>query len=161
MPFWYAIPFFSWLLSLLLKKPTSKEKKQEKTKKPVEQHTETEERQKKTSSKSEIIKAISQVEKELIPEGSTIDEELSNYLQQWNKQITKQSREQLTEDVNSLIKDYIRTTARTLKSSSFNIQRINNLADTLIKTPALQKIREQASLKRYTQLYILKLVKNM
>ena len=161
LPFWYAIPFFSWLLSLFLKKPTSKEKKQEKINNSIEEYSENEEKKKKSSSKSEIIKAINQVEKELVPEGSTIEEELSAYLQQWNKQITKQSREQLTEDVNCLIRDYIRTTARTLKSASFNTQRIKNLADTLIKTPSLQKIGEHASLKMYTQLYILKLVKNM
>jgi hypothetical protein len=104
-------------------------------------------------------KAIEQVEKELIPEGSSLEEELSNSIFQWNKQITKQSREQLTEDVNCLIRDYIRSTIRTLRSASFNIQRIQNLADTLVKTPSLEKIKETNHLNRYVQLYILKLVK--
>ena len=161
LPFWYAIPFFSWLLSLLLKKPSSKDKKQEKTKKPAEDKTETEETKNKTSSKTEILNAIKQVEQQLVPEDSSLEQELSNYELQWNKQITKQSREQLTEDVNSLIRDYIRSTARTIKSSKFNIQRIENLANTLVKTPSLQNIREKHHLTKYVQLYILKLVKNM
>ena len=107
------------------------------------------------------MNAIKQVEKQLIPSDSSLEQELTNYELQWNKQITKQSREQLTEDVNSLIKDYIRSTARTLKSSKFNIQRIENLANTLVKTPSLQNIREKQHLTKYVQLYILKLVKNM
>ncbi len=161
LPFWYTIPFFSWLLSLFLKKPGAKEKKQEKKVQEETEESEKKEKKKTSTSKADIRKAIEQVENQLVPEGSTIDQELSNYLQQWNKQITKQTREQLTEDVNCLIRDYIRTTARTIKSSNFNIQRIENLANTLVKTPSLQKIREQTPLTKYTQLYILKLVKNM
>ena len=162
LPFWYAIPLVSWLLSLFLKKPTPKKHKEEKkVKSPVEENSENESKKKSSSSKSEIINAIKQVEQQLVPENSSLEQELSNYEFQWNKQITKQSREQLTEDVNSLIRDYIRSTARTLKSSKFNIQRIENLANTLVKTPSLQNIREKHHLTKYIQLYILKLVKNM
>lgn len=162
LPFWYAIPLVSWLLSLFLKKPTPKKHKEEKkVKSPVEENTEDENKKKSSSGKSEIMNAIKQVEQQLIPEDSSLEQELSNYELQWNKQITKQSREQLTEDVNSLIRDYIRSTARTLKSSKFNIQRIENLANTLVKTPSLQNIREKHHLTKYVQLYILKLVKNM
>lgn len=162
LPFWYAIPLVSWLLSLFLKKPTPKKHKEEKkVKSPVEENTEDENKKKSSSGKSEIMNAIKQVEQQLIPEDSSLEQELSNYELQWNKQITKQSREQLTEDVNSLIRDYIRSTARTLKSSKFNIQRIENLANTLVKTQSLQNIREKHHLTKYVQLYILKLVKNM
>ena len=162
LPFWYAIPLVSWLLSLFLKKPTPKKHKEEKkVKSPVEENSENESKKKSSSSKSEIMNAIKQVEQQLVPENSSLEQELSNYEFQWNKQITKQSREQLTEDVNSLIRDYIRSTARTLKSSKFNIQRIENLANTLVKTPSLQNIREKQHLTKYIQLYILKLVKNM
>lgn len=162
LPFWYAIPLVSWLLSLFLKKPTQKKHTEEKNvKSTAEENSENESKKKSSSSKSEIMNAIKQVEQQLIPENSSLEQELSNYEFQWNKQITKQSREQLTEDVNSLIRDYIRSTARTLKSSKFNIQRIENLANTLVKTPSLQNIREKQHLTKYIQLYILKLVKNM
>ena len=162
LPFWYSFPFFSWILSIFLKKPGKKEKKQDNKSQTSSKETESKEENKKSStSKSEIKKSIEQVEKQLVPDGSSLEQELSNTELQWNKQITKQSREQLTEDVNSLIKDYIRSTARTLKSTKFNIQRIENLANTLVKTPSLQNIREQSHLTKYVQLYILKLVKNM
>ena len=38
---------------------------------------------------------------------------------------------------------------------------IENLADTLVKTPALQKIGETDAMLMYIQLYIVKLVKNL
>jgi hypothetical protein len=156
LPFWYTVPILSWILSLFFKKPGKSEKKQNTKNQPAQEETK---KKKQTSSKAEMKKAIEQVEKELIPEGSSLEEELSNSIFQWNKQITKQSREQLTEDVNCLIRDYIRSTIRTLRSASFNIQRIQNLADTLVKTPSLEKIKETNHLNRYVQLYILKLVK--
>ena len=162
LPFWYSLPLISWILSLFLKKPGKKEKKQEKKSQTKTVESENKEEKKKTStSKIDIKKAIEQVEKQLVPEDSSLEQELSNCEFQWNKQITKQSREQLTEDINSLIRDYIRSTARTLKSTQFNLQRIENLANTLVKTPSLQNIREQNHLTKYVQLYILKLVKNM
>lgn len=157
LPFYYTVPILSWFLSLFFKKPG----KSEKEKKNQKEKEEPEKKKKTTNSKLELKKAIESVEKELIPQGSTLDEELSNCLFQWNKQITKQSREQLTEDVNCLIRDYIRTTARSLRSSTFNSQRIKNLADTLVKSPSLSNIKEHAPLTMYVQLYILKLVKNM
>lgn len=162
LPFWYTIPFFSWLLSLFMKKPGSKDKQDKKQEKNTKENKDEKTKTKKTtSSKVDLKKAIELVEKELIPEDSSLEDELSNYLLQWNKQITKQTREQLTEDVNCLIRDYIRTTARTIRSTGFNTQRIKTLANTLVKSPSLQKIKETIPLTNYIQLYILKLVKNM
>lgn len=158
LPFWYTVPILSWLLSLFFKKPGQSEKKQDK--KTQSKQNEPEKNVKKTSSKLEMKKAIEKIEKDLIPEDSSLEQELDYSVLQWNKQITKQSREQLTEDVNCLIRDYIRTTIRSLHSVSFDIQRIKNLADTLVKSPSLQKIKETNHLNRYVQLYILKLVKN-
>jgi len=48
-----------------------------------------------------------------------------------------------------------------MKSEGFNKERIENLADTLVKTPAMQKIGEHDALMMYIQLYIIKLVKNI
>ena len=158
LPFWYTVPILSWLLSLFFKKPGQSEKKQDK--KTQSKQNEPEKKEKRTSSKLEMKKAIEKIEKDLIPEDSSLEQELDYSVLQWNKQITKQSREQLTEDVNCLIRDYIRTTIRSLHSVSFDIQRIKNLADTLVKSPSLQKIKETNHLNRYVQLYILKLVKN-
>ncbi len=79
----------------------------------------------------------------------------------WNKLIGKTQSDNLTEDVNCLIRDYIRTVLRTMKPSGFTPDRVNAIAATLCKAPAMQKIGEHDALLMYTKLYIVKLVKNI
>ena len=68
----------------------------------------------------------------------------------------------LTEDVNSLIRDYIRKIVKTLHGSTFTMERVQNLAESLAKrTPALSKIPDQEQLIMYIELYIVKLIKNV
>ena len=74
--------------------------------------------------------------------------------------ITKEANFALTEDVNSLIRDYTRRVVRTLSAQSFTKDRVENLAETLVKTPNMQKIGEEKALKEYVALYILRLVSN-
>ena len=99
--------------------------------------------------------------KETCPRGSSLEEELKTNLHGWNKMLNKQSREHLTEDVNSLIRDYMRKVLRTIRSSNFTAERIQELSQTLINTPSLQKIRDRKELDTYVQLFMIQLVKNI
>ena len=74
--------------------------------------------------------------------------------------ISPQAHLQLTEDVNSLIRDYMRKVINTLTASTFTADRVRSLAKSLVKTPNMQKIKEEESLTQYVELYILKLVSN-
>ena len=74
--------------------------------------------------------------------------------------ITPQAHAQLTEDVNALVRDYMRKVVHTISAQTFTIERIQSLADALVKTPNMQKITEQEALYMYVQLYILRLVSN-
>ena len=86
---------------------------------------------------------------------------MNSYKKQWNRMLTKQAYLNLTEDVNSLIRDYMRKVLRTISGQSFTIDRIQDLAETLCKTPNMQKITDQDSLYVYVQLYMIYLVKNL
>ena len=66
----------------------------------------------------------------------------------------------LTEDVNSLIRDYTRRVVKSLSASSFTRERVENLAKTLVNTPNMQKIKEDKALTEYVILYMLRLVSN-
>ena len=90
---------------------------------------------------------------EFIPEGSTVDRELNFLAKQWNRMISKEAYNNLTEDVNSLIRDYTRRVCNTLTAQSFTKERIENLADALVRTPNMQKIQDQKALTEYVQLY--------
>ena len=101
----------------------------------------------------------SEIEKLIVPPDSTLDSELTSYLNEWNHLLDKTAKKNLVEDVNSLIRDYLRKILRTSSPSSFTLERIKELSYTLAKTPALQKIKDQENLQVYIQLYMLRLIK--
>ena len=164
LPFWYTIPIISTIAGLLFrkKKPVATSKPEaapELTSEDIPD--EVSKKTGKIGSKKEVLQATArEISAELIPAGSTIDRELHSYESLWNKMITKEARMQLTDDVNCLIRDYMRKVIKTISSSTFTPERVQSLARTLVKTPNMQKIKEEDALFMYTQLYILKLVSN-
>ncbi len=166
LPFWYTIPLFSWLMSLFAKKPEKKKKQTAHAVYNPDGADDLEERKSASHGKNEsrkdgLIHAAKKLEENIVPEGSTIERELNSYKKQWNRMLTKQAYLNLTEDVNSLIRDYMRKVLRTISGKSFTMDRIQDLAETLCKTPNMQKITDQDSLYVYVQLYMIFLVKNM
>ena len=155
LPFWYTIPILSWIIGFFAKKSkeaTQKEDKQE-TKTDIDQTRKLTKREAIAQNAQEIIST-------LVPEGSTIDRELDSYEKQWNKLITKEAHIQLTEDVNALIRDYMRKVIKTISASTFTPERVQSLAEALVKTPNMQKIKDEDALYMYVQLFILRLVTN-
>ena len=164
LPFIFSLPILSWLIGLFKNKKRDKEKESVNVvvKNPFDEEeagTGSEHKQQQTRQQSLAEQAI-KLSKEMIPEGSSLDRELNYLNKQWNKLITKEASMNLTEDVNSLIRDYTRKVCRTISASSFTKTRIENLAETLVKTPNLQKIGEEKALKEYIELYMLRLVSN-
>lgn len=163
LPFYYTLPVISWIMSLFSGR--SKEKKRATTSVVVEKNPFEEEEKKsdsapkqtKTQALASNAKAIA---KDLVPEGSTLDRELNYLTKQWNKMISKEAYNNLTEDVNSLIRDYTRRVVKTLSATSFTKERVENLAKTLVNTPNMQKIKEDKALTEYVILYMLRLVSN-
>ena len=156
LPFWYTIPILSWIIGFFAKKSketTQKEDKQE-TKTDIDQTRKLTKREAIAQNAQEIIST-------LVPEGSTIDRELDSYEKQWNKLITKEAHIQLTEDVNALIRDYMRKVIKTISASTFTPERVQSLAEALVKTPNMQKIKDEDALYMYVQLFILRLVTNV
>lgn len=162
LPFIFSLPIISWLIGLF----KSKNKKKSKNETPVVVKNPFEEELESNSKKANLTRGQALAEqailisKEFVPEGSTIDRELNFLNKQWNKMILKEASMNLTEDVNSLIRDYTRRILRTATASSFTKERIENLAETLVKTPNMQKIGEEKALKEYIQLYMIRLVSN-
>ena len=155
LPFWYAIPVISQIIGFFMKKPGKPKQGQ-----PDEETGKKQKSAKPQTKREALAEAAERIEEQLVPEGSTLDRELDSYLKQWNKMITPQAHAQLTEDVNALVRDYMRKVVHTISAQTFTIERIQSLADALVKTPNMQKITEQEALYMYVQLYILRLVSN-
>lgn len=175
LPFWYSMPLIAWIMKMLFgpkknKKRSNKEGsvtlKDQQAKKEAEEalvsrKNEMDSADARKSRRKELRTAALDVEKLYVPENSTLDRELKGYMHEWNDRIGKQNYENLAEDVNSLIRDYFRKTLRTLKRESFNKDRIEHLAESLVSTPSMMKIKNHPALKRYIELYIIQIVKNL
>lgn len=167
LPFIYTIPIISWIISLFRTKKAQKARaKAKQAELEAKKAAKSEEAEfaksldKPQSKQAALAGKANEIAKELIPEGSTIDRELDYLNKQWNRMISKEASMQLTEDVNSLIRDYTRRVVKTLSSQTFSRERVENLANTLVHTPNMQKIKDSKALTEYVTLYILRLVSN-
>ncbi len=167
LPFIYTIPLISWIIGLFRSRKIEKQKREAKEKQlheEVDPMSVLDNEEGGTKTKKSRHEALADKAKELaaefIPEGSTVDRELNFLAKQWNRMISKEAYNNLTEDVNSLIRDYTRRVCNTLTAQSFTKERIENLADALVRTPNMQKIQDQKALTEYVQLYMIRLVSN-
>lgn len=175
LPFWYTTPILSWILSFVHRKSKAQKKKDsqksatEKLLSEEKAHADAKQDElnakdaldPKSNKKKEIRKAATVVEAQIVPESSTLDRELESYMHEWNDRISKQAHDDLVEDINTLIRDYTRRTLRTIKSEAITRDRISTLAQALVDTPSLLKIKNHPALKRYVELYMIKLIKNI
>ncbi len=167
LPFWYSMPIVSKIIAFF-KNFGKKEKKSPLTKNsapkkgPAENLEELPSEEGPTSGKvdrrKELAVAAKKAQGRLLPPGYTVDRYLGETQDRWNRLINAEAKNNLTEDVNSLIRDYLRRTIRSLRSAPFTEERIAALADTLVETPILQKLPAKESLRIYIQLYITKLL---
>ncbi len=164
LPFWYTIPIISWLASLFSRKKQkpaqSKTVQKEFTADDIPDDEEVQKPSKSMTKKEAIQAAAKNIADELVPSGSTLDRELDSYEKIWNKMITKEAHTSLSEDVNCLIRDYTRKIMRTISASTFDESRLHSLAEGLVKTPNMQKLKEEEALTIYVELYILRLLSN-
>ncbi len=161
LPFWYTIPIISAIVAFF-KKPKAPKKvvPEDSGTTKLTINEPSQDKHEKNSRKTDLSYAVSRVEASLVPPNSSLENELKKVLGQWNMSLDAQAKKNLTEDVNSLIRDYMRRVIRTIRGSSFDIDRVRNLARTLTDIPGLQKIKNREALYVYVQLYILRIVKS-
>lgn len=165
LPFWYTIPILSSIVAFFRRPRAAKEQE----KRPQAQAIEELEAAPKGKSskeirdqrKTELRGAAQRLERKFVPEGATLESELSAQLDLWNRTLNPQVKDNLTEDVNSLVRDYVRRIIKSIKASTFDAARVENLAQTLVDTPSLIKIKNRDALVGYVELYIIHLIRNI
>ncbi len=163
LPFWFTLPIISSIIAFF-RKPRGKKPVRHNTvhPAPVEKSLERDRKQDTLlQRKIELKGAVAAIERSLIPEGSSLEGEMDIFLEKWNRTLDMNAKSNLTEDVNSLVRDYVRRVVRTLRASTFDAARVENLATALVDTPSLMKIPNRDALLQYVRLYILFLVKNI
>lgn len=152
LPFWYSIPILVAIAALL----SGKKKKATQTVKEEKTSTSS-----KKSRDQELSSAAKKIQMRLVPEGSTIDRELDSYEKQWNKMISQKVHYELTEDVNNFIRSYLKKSLRTFSGQTITAERIDSLAETLMRAPNMQRIGSPNALKMYIKLYMVRLLGNL
>jgi hypothetical protein len=159
LPFWYSIPFITAILAFF-KGGKNREKAQKESEDAAEKAENKATRRK--DPYYELIKTAKQLEADLLPQDTAIDDYLSELENRWNRLINAQAKKELTEDVNSLIRDYLRHLLRTNKRIRVSRESLSRMASDLVsRNSTLISLKSQDALHLYIKVYLLHLLQNV
>ncbi len=101
-------------------------------------------------------RSIQSLVSQYVPKGATVDATLSQLAEKWNPLFASAQKKNLVEDVNSLIRDFIRPIRRSFIMRPPDLQRIHALAVQLSESQSLGKIKKRDQLLRYIELYMVR-----
>ncbi|HPE36042.1 MAG TPA: hypothetical protein PK625_02765 [Spirochaetales bacterium] len=164
LPFWYTVPVLSWIIGLFKRSSKKKQSKRAMVRAAVAMDDQPEPGTTAKLSQAaprsvEFAQAARQAEKAFLPEGYGADEYLRVLESRWNTLLDPRAKANLTEDVNSLVRDYLRGVLRTMKPSGFTPDRVRTMAENLADSSSLIQIRNHSALEEYLRLYMIKVLK--
>ncbi len=107
-------------------------------------------------SRTRYLKAMKSLKEEFVGEGGSINRRLEELAEKWNPLFDPVAKKNLVEDVNALIRDFLRSLKRGFKVKPPDAERIRNLAAQLASNKSLEKIKKKEYLKEYIALYMIK-----
>jgi hypothetical protein len=152
LPFWYSTPGISAIIrffkNLFMKKKPGKSGKDRVTLEEKDQA-------------AAIRTAAEELILVMVPEGQDLDSFLEDLETRWSRLIDRKARENLIEDVKSLIRDRLRQALKTRKQFSLTQETISRMADDIVtRNQALSSLSGRDSLIHYAELFMLKLLGN-
>jgi len=168
LPFWKTVPILKQIVQFFLRLYSS-QPKPKKTKKtgeetaitlgttskgeegPSEPTAPTERAQRVNFQKS--IEAL----KARYGEGD-VQRELKELINLWNTLLDPKAKANLVEDVNSLVRDFLRKLKIAQRYQAPTPERLEKLAEELVAHEALERIRNKEALKKYILLYMLEVL---
>ena len=160
LPFWYSLPFVSAIFGLFSRKRKRRAAKRAgSTMAPRLDEADAAGGHAVNARAAEFGQMARAAEKKMLPQGQSLEEYLRSLSSRWNTLLDPVAKSNLNEDINSLVRDYVRTTLRSMRPSSFTPERIETMAATIADRPKLLRIRNHTALEEYVRLYIVKLLK--
>ena len=154
LPFWYSLPILAGIISFFknLRKKNSNTRSEE-NKDP--------EIQKERSHSGDIRTAAKELESSMIPQGFSLEDYLEKLEDRWSRLIDPKARKDLIEDVNNLVRDYMRRTLRIQKQFRPTIDTLNQMATELVRrNQGLSTLSGRDSLILYMELQMVKFLEN-
>jgi hypothetical protein len=81
---------------------------------------------------------------------------LAELIEEWNPLVDSKAKQNLVEDVNSAVRDFIRKLKRSLMMKPPDEERIRNLSRQIAEYDAFKRIKNKDEFRRYVELYIIK-----
>ena len=158
LPFWYSIPFIFSIIAFFKTLTNIKTTKNAESFDDDDEEFLDEENQE-TGEYEEMLTEAKEIECAMVPIHHTLDSYLEELKFRWGMLIDKQARENLVEDVNSLVRDNLRQTLRVQKHYKITRENLAELAANILnRTPSLNAVNSQDSLRIYIELYLVKLL---
>ena len=101
-------------------------------------------------------KTIQSLTAQTVPAGKSLDGMLEELTEKWNPLFDTQGKRNLVEDVNALVRDYMRPLRHSFQMKPPDMNRLHALAEQLSASKGLMKITKKNPLIRYLELYMLK-----
>jgi hypothetical protein len=101
-------------------------------------------------------KSVQSLVPQYVPTGKSLDGLLDELAEKWNPLYDSQQRQNLVEDVNALVRDFIRPLRRSFLQNPPDTGRIRGLAEQLSGSKSLAKIAKKDPLLRYLELYVVR-----
>jgi len=103
-------------------------------------------------------RAIGSLKEQFVGSDRTVAESLSQLIEKWNPLYDPQARKNLVEDVNSMVRDYLRNIRRTFRVNPPDAERIRTLAQKLATNKSFNRIKRKDYFTRYIEIYMIKLL---
>lgn len=99
--------------------------------------------------------AVQSLKEEYIGQGD-LDQNMDHLVELWNPLVDEEAKNNLIEDVNSMVRDFLRRLKRGFALSPPDAERLSALADQVAHTDALEEIKRKEPLTRYIELFMIK-----
>ena len=154
MPFWYSIPIINVIIAFFINPGRKKKKiRKEEAEKTEKKGTE--------DPLKELRNAAADAAKKLVPQGKSLDACLDDLASRWGHLVDRKAKQDLVEDVNTLVRDKLRSFLRLQRNAAVNADTLDKLANSIMdNSPGLLKISEQNILFLYVKLYLVKILIN-
>jgi len=100
-------------------------------------------------------KAVHALKVAYVGEGGDLRTDMKELIEAWNPLVEPQAKADLIEDVNAMVRDFMRRLKRGFSISPPDQDRIRNLAEKVAESDALKEIKRKDPLTRYIELYMI------
>jgi hypothetical protein len=169
LPFWLTMPVLSGILRLFRRLFRGRQEPVEEREGAIviqrpedaaeEQPASGEDKAKKAADRENLQRykrSVQSLMAQYVPKGGTIDGTLAELAERWNPLYDAAQKKNLVEDVNALVRDFLRPIRRSFIVRPPDMKRIHSLAEQLSLSKSLSQIKKRDVLMRYIELYMIR-----